>query len=73
VRGDLALLEEGDILDEEHQHPLAFPLGGVRVPPDRGEVDGEGEDALPLPPPLARTPTGPCSLPCPLPEVMPYQ
>ncbi len=45
MRRNLALLEQGDILDEEGgQHPLALALGGVRITPDRGEVDGEGED-----------------------------
>src|SRR3990170_4377258 len=48
MRRDLALLEQGDILDEEGEHPLALTLGGVRVPPDSGDVYGEGEDALPV-------------------------
>jgi len=44
----LALLEQGDIVDEQRQHPLALTLRGVRVPPDGGEVDREREDALAL-------------------------
>ena len=48
VRRDLALLKQGDIFDEQCQHPLAFALGRVRVAPNGGEVDGQREDARAL-------------------------
>jgi len=48
VRGDLALLEEGDVLDEEREHPFALARWGTGVAPDGGEIGGEGEDALAL-------------------------
>jgi hypothetical protein len=48
VRRDLTLLEQGDIFDEQRQHPLAFALGRVRVAPDGGEIDGQCEEARAL-------------------------
>ena len=45
---DLALLDQGDVLDQEREHALALALRRSRVAPRRGEVRGEGEDALAL-------------------------
>ena len=42
VGGDLALFQQGDVFDQECQHPLALALRRVRVAPHRREVGGQG-------------------------------
>lgn len=48
VQVDLVGLGEGDVVDEQPGDAFAFPLGGGRVRPQRGEVGGEGADAGPV-------------------------
>jgi hypothetical protein len=47
-RGDLALLGQSDVLDEQREHPLALTIGRLRIAPHGGEVGGEGENATPF-------------------------
>ena len=44
--GDLALLEQGDVLDQQREHPLALARRGVRVAPHGREVGREVQDPL---------------------------
>lgn len=44
VHADLVVLDEGDVVEEQAGHALAFALGRVRVGPQGGEVSGERAD-----------------------------
>ena len=46
VRGDLlACLDQGDVVDEEADHAFAFPLRGVGIRPEGGEIGCQGTDS----------------------------
>ncbi len=48
VGDDLLLSEQRDVLQDEANHALALPNRCGRVPPEAGEVGGQGQDLGPL-------------------------
>ena len=45
VEPDLAVLDQGDIVEEQSGDALVFPQWGFRIGPQGGEIGGEGADA----------------------------
>ncbi len=48
VGGDLLTPDQGDVLDEESDHPLLLPVWSPGIVPQAGEVRGELEDLFAL-------------------------
>jgi hypothetical protein len=46
VEVDPAVLDQGDIVEEQPGYALAFPRWGSRIGPESGKVGGQGADAL---------------------------
>jgi hypothetical protein len=60
VGDELVGAQQGDVVEQQPDHPLALPLRGRRICPEPREVGGEGEDTGPLgrvdEPPVGRVP-----------------